>query len=792
MTAIDAKPAGSSAVPPLAPALFALTAFSSAALVFLVEPMIAKLILPLLGGSPAVWNTSLAFFQVALLLGYAYAHGLQRIGSTRVQTLIHGGVLIAGALVLPLSVSSWFGEPSPEHPVLWLLGVLGVSVGLPFAALSATAPLVQAWYANLTEGRGHDGAASPYVLYAASNLGSLLALLAYPTVVEPFIRLGQQTLFWSVGYGVFFIIVMSAGVLSWRGRGAVARLEAQSQAETPTKLALVARWWRRLLWVLLAAIPSSLMLGVTNYLATDVGSAPFLWVAPLALYLLTFIIAFQAKPVIPQSLALTLQGFAMVAAVATWGMPIKWFWLQGALQLAAFFLTALICHQSLAARRPAADRLTEFYLLMSLGGVIGGGFNAFLAPVMFSSVIEYPAVLLASCLVRPWGAGRLTRAQILLVVLGLGGVLAAVGANARLGPVLFMQLSFGLTMIAAFLLRDRALAFLGVCLALILGVQAVSPHQDILRTDRSFFGVIRISRSVVKTLGSAKLMAHGSTLHGAQFASPDLVCRPMVYYAPTTPIGQAFRTIENGHPGVRIGAIGMGAGTVAAYVRPTDSLRFFEIDPLVARLAADPANFSYIHGCAKGPVDWVLGDGRLTLAHEPAHEFDILLVDAFTSDNVPAHLLTVEAMRGYLQHIKPDGLVIIHLSNRHFELTSSVAAVAKATGAVALRQYYRPPAGTADFYDIGEDAMIVARDPRVLAPFETDPRWRLAQDHGVAPWTDDYTNLMGALIRGIGHNEAEARQFALDQTQPPMRAPAPTAASGVSQAGGADDQAGPD
>jgi hypothetical protein len=266
-------------------------------------------------------------------------------------------------------------------------------------------------------------------------------------------------------------------------------------------------------------------------------------------------------------------------------------------------------------------------------------------------------------------------------------------------------------------------------------------------------------------------MAHGTTLHGVQFADPAYRCRPMLYYAPTTPIGQVFRAVEARAAPIRIGAVGMGAGTVATYVRPGDSLRFFEIDPLVVRLATDPANFSYIHGCAQGRVDWVLGDARLTLAREPAGAFDILLVDAFSSDSVPAHLLTVEAMRGYLRLIKPDGVVIMHLSNRNLELTSAVAAVAKAAGGVALRQFYRPPAGTPDLYDSGEDAVIVARDPRALAAFAQDPRWRPAQSNGVRPWTDDYSNLLGALIRGRGHNDVEAKQFAIDEAQPPMSPP---------------------
>jgi len=763
-------------------ALFALAAFFSAGLVFLVEPMIAKLILPLQGGSPAVWNTSLAFFQVALLIGYGYAHGLQRLASTRVQALIHGGVLIAGALTLPLRVSTLLGEPSTAHPLLWLLGVLTVSIGPPFVALSATAPLTQVWFA-----RAFGPAAQPYRLYAASNLGSLLALLAYPTLVEPLVRLHLQTLSWSIGYGLFFCMIMAVGWSVGRSGG---RNHAPPRAAAPaTRLAAVAMWWRRLLWVLLAAAPSSLMLGVTTYLATDIVSAPFLWIIPLALYLLSFIIAFQVEPAIPPGLALTLQGFALVTAVVTWGMPIRWFGLQAALHLSAFFLTALVCHQGLAARRPAPARLTEFYLLVSLGGVIGGAFNAFLAPVLFSSVIEYPAVLLAVALARPWGQGRLSLRELILLGVGGAGLASALMVDRLWGAGLVMQLAFGAGMICAFLLRDRAPAYLALCVALLLAAQAVAPPQHILLTERSFFGVVRISETNVKGVGQAKLMAHGDTLHGAQFPNTVYRCRPMVYYAPTTPIGQVFRAFEDQRPALNIGAVGMGAGTVAAYVRPSDRLRFFEIDPLVVRLATDPANFSYIHGCAQGPVDWVLGDARLTLGHEVAGQFDILLVDAFSSDSVPAHLLTVEAMRSYLARIKPDGIVIMHLSNRNLDLTSPVAAVAKAAGGLALRQFYRPPPGAPELYDSAEDAMIIAKDPRVLMAFETDPRWRVPQTHAAAPWTDDYTNLMGALIHGAGHNAAETKQAVIDAARPPILAPSPLSASSpLGETGGAVDQ----
>jgi len=720
--------------------LFAAAVFASAALVFTVEPMVAKLVLPLLGGSSAVWNTSLAFFQAALLVGYLYAHLLQRVGSLRSQAFIHGAVLIAAAVVLPLRISQVFGEPGAAPPALWLLGVLVLSIGAPFAALSATAPLVQAWYAR---SRPNDfGARNPYVLYAASNLGSLLALLAYPVIIEPNLRLETQTFAWSLGYGAFAVLMAAVAVVAWRASGSPSIHEKAADDEQPTP------WSERLIWVALAALPSSLMLGVTTYITADVGSAPFLWVAPLALYLLSFIIAFQARPLISRNGALMFQGFAAIGCFYTLGMPIGVYALQILLHLAAFFFTALICHQALVARRPPPSRLTEFYLLMSLGGVIGGGFNAFVAPIIFNTVLEYPLGLVLACFARPWGHGRLSRGEIVIFLAALAACGAALLLVGPKGPTLEVKLLAGAAVVGGFLLRDRAWAFLTLCILLMVIGQKTTPLSHALKTERGFFGVLRVSTIDAPELGGARFMAHGSTMHGAQAQAPEQHCHPLVYYAAPTPIGQVFGSVEARKPAISVGAIGMGTGTVAAYTRPGDSLRFFEIDPQVIAMATNPADFSYIRGCARGRIDWVLGDARMTLAHEHSNQFDILLVDAFSSDSVPAHLMTVEAMRGYLSKIKPDGVVIMHLSSRNLELMSPVAAVARAAGGVALEQFYRPT--RADLLtNPSEDAIIVARTEGALSPYRSDRRWATAQSHGVRAWTDDYSDLFGALARRV-------------------------------------------
>lgn len=758
MTAIPIASRAGSAPPP---ALFAATVFVSAGLVFLVEPMAAKLILPLLGGSPAVWNTSLAFFQIALLAGYGYAHALQRLRSLRAHAATHLALLALAGAVLPLRVTSLFGQPSSDHPIAWLLAVLTVSLGAPFAILSATAPLIQAWYARVIDS---DEGREPYVLYAASNLGSLLALLAYPIAVEPTLTLQAQRLGWSLGYGLFVLLIAVTAL-------GVARAPAVAAAAGHEAPSRPLGWMERLRWIALAAIPSSLMQGVTSHITTDVASAPFLWVVPLALYLLTFVIAFQARPAIPAGVTLVLQAAFVSACAAILPFSALHIGLQFAVHLGAFFFTALMCHQTLVARRPEAARLTEFYLWMSVGGVVGGGFNAFIAPVVFDNVWEYPLVLALSCLARPWRLGRID--PQVWVMLGVGVVcsLAAMvlttfrshfrGAEVVGDLDAFHLVTIGLMLaatIAAFVTRRHAPVFFAVITVLSIAAYGASDRATTTQSWRSFFGVLRQSQANVPALGGeVRMLAHGTTLHGAQAQAPAWRCRPLVYYTPLTPIGQVFTALGRERPALRIGAVGLGTGSVAAYVRPGDHLTFFEIDPLVIRVATDPRHFSYTSRCARGQVDYVVGDARLTLARQPTDAFDILLIDAFSSDAVPTHLLTVEAVRGYLTHLKPDGVLILHLSNRNLDLKGPAQAVAHAAGGSALLQQRRIKAGQGMFWEADEDAVIVGRSPAALRRFMADPRWTATNPFRVRPWTDDYVNLPGALWRRLRERAAGVR-----------------------------------
>jgi SAM-dependent methyltransferase len=520
--------------------------------------------------------------------------------------------------------------------------------------------------------------------------------------------------------------------------------------------------------VALAAIPSSLMLGVTTYITTDVASAPFLWVLPLALYLATFIIAFQARPAIPRDVTLLLQAAAVAVCAAVLPFTANAFAIQLPIHLAAFFLTALMCHQALVARRPDPARLTEFYFWMSLGGVVGGSFNAFVAPVIFDNVWEYPLVLVFSCLARPWGDWKIDQFSWAMLILGVAGAVATPILNTFVAPHVYarpivggfsqidafqlgVRVCLGASAIAAFLVRSRSLLFFAVIAVLSIGADAAADRSNTTQSWRSFFGVLRQSETQVPALGGpVRMLAHGTTLHGAQALDPRWRCNPLVYYATSTPIGQVFLAQQREKPALRIGAVGLGTGSVSAYVRPGDRLTFFEIDPLVIRVSSDPNHFSYTTRCAEGPVDYVLGDARLTLGHQPAGIFDILLIDAFSSDAVPTHLLTVQAVRGYLTHLKPDGVLILHLSNRNLDLNGPAQAVARAAGGVALIQHYRPKPGQ----DLGgwpspEDAVIIARSPAGLARFAHDGRWRPTDPNTARPWTDDYTNLFGALLRRL-------------------------------------------
>lgn len=721
---------------------YILTVFLSAALVFLVQPMFAKMATPLLGGAPAVWAVSLVCFQVALLAGYTYAHLLARLRTVRLQVLIHAIALVSAAFVLPLSITGLLGDPDPANPALWLIGVFALSIAPPFAIISATAPLVQNWYAR----SGRPDADDPYHLYSASNIGSLIGLTAYPLLLEPLTSLASQSLIWSSAYGVLAILLVACGLLA-RARGSVSVRSADTRGVT-TAPAQDGVWKERLIWLGLAFIPSSLLLGTSTHISTDVAAAPFLWAPPLMAYITTFIIVFAKRPIISTMTASSLVPiFAAGAALAlasTLSMP----WpLALTLHVGVLFMAALACHSAMADRRPPAARLTEFYLLMSLGGVLGAMFNAFLAPVLFNSVIEYPLMICAALLVRPdalpWGkAGTNERPMLALIVVAL---LVALVAKLMMGeaPKLIVTLNSFAALAAIILTRaSRWVPVAGVIAILVIGWTA-----DVLagsKSERGFFGVIR---TVDMPEHDVRLMMHGTTMHGAQSLDPAYERTPLSYYAAETPIGQAFTAYMD--DAEQIGVVGLGVGSVACYSQPGQDWTFYEIDPLVAQTARDPARFTFLSGCMP-EANIVLGDARITIAQESEDKFDLLLLDAFSSDMVPAHLLTREAMRMYLSRLSEDGVMVFHISNRHLKLETVLARVGGTEGASMLLQNFNAPEGAKSFHISSSQVVAIARNEDALARLAADPRWKPLVSDGGRAWTDDYSNIIGAMLEHAG------------------------------------------
>ncbi len=762
--------------------LYALTLFTGATLLFVMQPMVGKMILPLLGGTPAVWSTCMVFFQAALLGGYAYAHLLAaRLRPAR-QVLVHLIVLALPFAVLPLAVNPRLLRGGEANPVLDVLTILSLSVGLPFLVVSATAPLLQKWFTNT----GHPAARDPYFLYAASNLGSMLALLGYPTLVEPHLHLqgsswANQTALWSVGYaGLAGLTALCALTFWWKPAAEPAPLAAETDAPAATVPAeRRPRWPRRLHWIVLAFVPSSLLLGVTTYITTDLAAVPLLWVLPLAIYLLTFILAFGRWPrlfhhvVVALTLPLTLVViFLMVSA-----LPER-IWVIVLWHFGLLFVVALACHGALALDRPGPLHLTEFYLLISVGGVLGGLFNALVAPLVFSSLIEYPLMMVLACvlLTLPRGAG-----------LGLDragrGALVAVVAAAVLAVVLYSEsitlrvdfsflarvldlgservsewldpaerllnklLIYGPPLVIAWFLRRRPL-HLGVTLAAVLLISGFvdARNNDQIRQSRSFFGVLRISRD--RDPKGYTELRHGTTLHGRQSLEPSRRAEPLSYYQRKGPIGQLFAELDRRAGSVHMAVVGLGTGTLAAYARPGDRVTFFEIDRMVRDIAFDPAYFTYATDARDRGVTMrlELGDARIRMEavrHDrPEERYDVILVDAFSSDAIPVHLLTREALRLYFDLLGPRGILALHISNRYLRLEPVVAALAEDGRYARMVQH-----GDTGEIRGGVEASwaILARRREDFGEMASDPRWaetHLDVEPSVSAWTDDFHNLL--------------------------------------------------
>ena len=702
-------------------ALFVSTTMVAAFLILVVQPILARSILPMLGGGPSVWTASLLFFQLALLAGYAYAHVADRWLGARRHAAVHL-VLLAGSLaVLPFAIPRGWEPPSSGLPVVWVLGLLAVMAGMPFALASATGPLAQRWFSMSR----HDRSDDPYPLYAAGNLGSAAALIAYPTVIEPRVGLSDQQSMWTIGY-LFLCaaLVLCAAVVARRGSG---RIEDNREVRGGRP--------DRIRWLALSAIPASLLVGSTAHLSRDIAAIPLLWVVPLALYMLTFSVAFsdRGRRILPA--ARRAFPFAVLVAVMTLVIEAdRPVWLLVVVHLTAFFLAALVCHGALAEARPPVRDLTRFYLWIGIGGALGGAFNALMAPVLFDTFVEYPLAIVAACLtialVRPpgWKKADLVGAAVVsIVTLAAWSVVDVIGIEG----IAARSIAVGLPILASFALVDRARGFaLGLAGLMLISSIAAATAEPVIFRERTFFG----AHTVIERDGSHELL-HGNTVHGIQDFSPESTI-PLAYYHPSGPAGDLFDDMgENAH----VGLIGLGSGALSCY-RPA-RLSIFEIDPVVVRVAQDQRLFSYLQECVP-EAEVIVGDGRTSITKIEDVSFDLLVVDAFSSDAIPTHLLTLEAMQIYIAKIRPSANIAFHISNRYVDLGPVIADVAAALGMDAYER----------FDDLGDDPEAVtgkmaSRWAVVVRRREPPPGpdWVGLEPTGAHAWTDDRSDVLSVI-----------------------------------------------
>jgi SAM-dependent methyltransferase len=734
----------------VAAAVFAFALFVSAFLLFALEPMAAKSMLPKLGGTPMVWNTCVVFFQAALLVGYLAAHLATRPGQPRWVGWLYPA-LIAGAMIfLPLSFTR---VPSADaHPAVWLLGELIRVAALPTIALSMSAPALQAWFSTTRL----QGAEDPYFLYAASNAGSLLALLAYPTVIEPTLGLQPQARVWAVVF-IFLAILVGASALITRkyagagfsrpGVGAgFSRPGVGAGFSRPSVISSA----QRARWIILAFIPSSLMLGVTTHISTDIAAVPLIWVVPLALYLATFIIAFAQRSrggaVIAERRVPLLATLVALFMASNAVLPIQF---DMPLHLMTFTVIALMCHGRLAAERPPTAHLTEFYLLVSLGGMMGGLFNTLIAPAFFTRVLEYPLLLVAACAVPAlYRWSTVSAGPIIRHLAYAGGIAAAAAAVnvALLGrgidSVQLRVVALGAVGFAAFTQARRPIRFAMMIAALLLA-SAVTQRQytTVLESQRTFFGTYRVT---LDRGGKFYALYHGTTVHGLEAVDPSERDQPLVYYHRSGPFGQAFEQLRGLRDASDIGVIGLGVGSLAAYAAPSQRWVFFEIDPVVERIARDRRYFHFLESCGSRCAV-VLGDARLSLARFE-RRFDAIVLDAFSSDSIPLHLLTREALTMYLEHLKPGGLLIFHVSNRYLRLAPALARLARERGLAAVEQEQVVDAADAGNGRSGSDWIVASTDAGAIAPLASDQKWKpITAPEQMRVWTDDYSNILSVL-----------------------------------------------
>lgn len=750
---IEAISRRGSAIGQLVP-VYVVTMLLSASLLFLVEPMFARMALPLLGGTPAVWAIALCFFQAALLGGYVYAHLLNKHAGPQAAAAIHLVLMAGGWFFLPVHIEASAVPDSGAVAGLWLVAMMAKSIGYPFFFLSATAPLLQSWFARTI----HPNADNPYFLYSASNIGSIGALILYPFLVEPNLGLAMQARLWSIGYGLLMVGIAVSGMFMLRHLCSPLTHWANTIQQSISMR-------RKLWWVLMAFVPSALLVAWTNHITTDIASAPFLWLPPLVLYLLSFVLVFRDKPLVSLPLARIAQLLTLPVCFAVqFSLPLFLTSLVIVSGAVFFFATTIICHRQLYETRPDAAQLTEFYMLMSVGGVLGGLFVSLLAPVTFSSVAEYPLLMVAALLCwsplfsaeKLAAVSRLAAIPLITFCVVLLATPLAAGHFSLPDFLSIKNLSIAsFAALTGYFAISRTYGAAAVCLLLALYTGAVPlPTERLLL--RNYFGEIKIIDGGAEE--PYRVLQHGTTMHGAERLSelaPDYTVAPhaLTYYSPEGGMAKALLSTQQrlaaaGKTGTyRI--VGLGTGSLACYAKPGEDWAYYEIDPHVTEVARDPTQFSFLSKCKPG-MDVIEGDARLTMKGSDEKSFDYLLIDAFSSDSVPVHLITTEAMKLYLSKIKDDGVLVMHVTNRYMDLVPVVAAnLAAIDPSLQARVLDFAPAK----FDISANhsiAIAISRNPQTLTALDqqggTAP---LVAQPGVDPWTDDFANLPAAMWRRL-------------------------------------------
>jgi hypothetical protein len=674
-----------------------------------------------------------------------------------IPVVVHLALLAVALLTLPLSIASGWGEPPTSGYAFWLLGLFAVSIGLPFFALAANNPLLQAWFVRT----GHPNGPDPYFLYASSNIGSFLALLSYPVLLEPMFTLRTQNLIWTCFYGLLIVLIAGCGALLLRSPANAAALnmpDDDTDAPAPP-------WSLRARWIFLAAVPSGLLIAVTAHISTDVAAAPLLWVLPLSLYLLTWVLVFQSRPLLPHKWMLMLQPLAIAGVIVLLavGGEQNLLLTLGGHQL-CFFVIAMACHGELARTRPAAKYLTGFYVALSFGGMVGGLFAGLIAPFTFSWVAEFPILVALAVLCRPSVEERWpqwTRWFWPLLAIAAVALIAPSYSSGKMFSWLETNRVYVVGAVAAVavalavLLRaDRWKLVAAIILALVL-IRVYPADDGRVETVRSFFGVHKI---VVTPNGQYHVLMHGTTIHGAEkFQNDDGTPvtgrpEPITYYHKDGGIGQAISAVRErkGAP-LHVAVIGLGSGTLTCASQPGEDWKFFEIDQSMVDTAKDPKYFTYIRKC-EPDLKPVIGDARLTFAREPNGIYDLIIVDAYSSDAIPIHLATEEAMEIYKDKLAPQGVVVMHVSNRHLELSSVVVGIAEAND---LKSWvYSEDSGRDNEYIFSTSVVASAREEADVGKLASSEQWALTEaEDNQRVWTDDYSNVLGAVWRRLKNGE---------------------------------------